>query len=384
MIDGLRYCTKCIMPETVEGQEFDGRGWCRTCVSQEQKLEVDWLERERALLKILNDATRNAKGNYDCIVPISGGKDSLWQLHVLVKRYGMKPLAVTYDHGGFCKTGLRNLSIAIESMGIPHLKLKDPDDLIKRMQKRSIELIGDPCWHCHSGVPAIALNTAMEKGIPLIVWGESTAEHGRATYAKPDKFDRNYFLRVSGKYTPEQFACDYIGLEELKNFRLPTEKQCRKLHGIHLGDYIPWNVEEQVAFIKKEYGWAGREISGSYKDYKSAECSFEGYHEFTCYLKRGYGRSSVQASEDIRAGRMTREQAIGIVPKYEAVKPVWFDEFLEDINLSRMRFQNAIINLRHPALLKVQRDKADFCDEWRTCAEDGKPFMRRLVDGEEE
>jgi hypothetical protein len=160
---------------------------------------------------------------------------------------------------------------------------------------------------------------------------------------------------------------------------LPTEKQCRKLHGIHLGDYIPWNVEEQVAFIKKEYGWAGREISGSYKDYKSAECAFEGYHEFTCYLKRGYGRSSVQASEDIRAGRMTREQAIGIVPKYEAVKPVWFDGFLKDIDMPAAECKAAMLKLRHPALKK----EPDWEPEWRTCAEDGKPFMRRLVDGEE-
>jgi N-acetyl sugar amidotransferase len=365
------------MPETVEGQEFDDKGLCRTCQSQAQKKNVDWKAREKALRKILTEAKENAKGKYDCIVPISGGKDSLWQLHVIVKEYGMNPLAVTYDHGGFCKTGLKNLAIAINKMGIDHLMFKNSYGLIRRMQKRAIELMGDPCWHCHTGVTAITLQTAVEKNIPLIIWGESTAEHGRATYDNPDKFDRDYFLRVSGKFTLKQFACDYITEKELSCFDLPSVEDCKKLNGIHLGDYVPWDVEKQVKFLKETYGWTGREISGAYKDYKSAECSFAGYHDFPCYQKRGYGRASIQASDDIRAGTITREQGFEIAQKYEQIEPKDLHEFLAEIDMTPVEYRNAIEKLKHPAAknINLPADK-----EWRKCEEDGKPFMQRLME----
>jgi hypothetical protein len=202
---------------------------------------------------------------------------------------------------------------------------------------------------------------AVAYNIPLIVWGESTAEHGRATYDKPDKFDRDYFLRVSAKLTPEQFACDYISTKDLFPFETPSIEECQPLNGIHLGDYIPWDTEAQVKFIKETYGWKGTRIEGQYKDYKSAECSMAGMHDFMCYCKRGYGRASIQLSGDMRnlerkSNTNTENETFGAFwddedrLKTEQMRPKSLDYYLEITGMSEMEFYEAISKLQRPAL----------------------------------
>lgn len=381
MFNNLKYCTKCILPETVEGQEFDSQGLCKTCQSQAQKQNVDWPARREVLGKIFADAKAAAGNNYDCIVPISGGKDSTWQMHVLVKEYGMKPLAVTFSHNWFSKTGWYNLMNGLEKFGLDHIMFTPSRQLVNKCARRSVETIGDACWHCHAGVAAFVLKMAVAYKIPLIMWGESTAEHGRATYDKPDKFDRDYFLRVSAKFTNEQFACEYLSLRDLFPFEVPSVEECEAigLNGIHLGDYLYWDTEKQVEFIKKEYGWHGTQVEGAYKDYKSVECSMAGIHDFLCYLKRGYGRASIQASGDIRDGLISREQGFELAEKFEQIEPesLWY--FLKATGMTYEELSDSIANLRHP---KAKNLAIPINPEWRDIPEAGKPFMQRLVDGE--
>ena len=110
----LRYCARCCMPETQEGVKFDELGICQACQSSEQKIHINWVDREKNLRDLLDVAKSKAGNNYDCIVPISGGKDSVYQLHVLVKVYGMKPLAVTFSHNWYSETGWYNLQNALQ------------------------------------------------------------------------------------------------------------------------------------------------------------------------------------------------------------------------------------------------------------------------------
>lgn len=292
----------------------------------------------------------------------------------------MKSLAVTFSHNWFSKTGWYNLQNAIEKMNIDHIMFTPNRDLVNRIARRSLETIGDACWHCHAGVNSFTLQVAVKWNIPLIIWGESTAEYGLSTYDKPDKFDRDYFLRVSAKLTPEQFACDYISLRDLYPFIVPSIEECKPLQGIHLGDYIPWHVEKQVEFIKKEYGWKGTEIEGAYKDYKSAECSMAGMHDFLCYLKRGYGRASIQASGDIRDYGMSREEAFELAIKYEQIEPKSLQYFLEITGLSPVEFREKIEALKHPAIQGINLPAEK---EWRKVEEAGKTFVQRLIEGAE-
>jgi N-acetyl sugar amidotransferase len=367
------------MPETREGIQFDEMGQCQACVSSEQKLHIDWTIRRKVLDAIVQEAKAKAGDNYDCILPISGGKDSTWQMHIITKELGMKPLCVTHNHNWYSKTGWYNLQNSLEKLNIDHIMFTPNRSLVNRCARRSVETIGDACWHCHMGVSAFTLKMAVAYKIPLIIWGESTAEHGRATYDKPDKFDRDYFLRVSAKFTPEQFACDYITLRDLFPYQTPSIEECEEigLNGIHLGDYVYWDAERQTEFIKQEYGWKGLEIEGTYKDYKSAECSMAGIHDFLCYLKRGYARATIQASDDIRAGLMTREEGFEIAEKYEQIRPESLKYFMEITGLKLDELRTA---MEHH--IKPQIKELNVKPEWRDIPEAGKPFVQRLIDGE--
>ena len=114
----LRYCLRCCLPETSEGLEFDELGICKACRSSEMKMHIDWVAREVELRKLLDHAREEAGTNYDCLVPISGGKDSCFQLHVLCKVYGMKPLTTTFSHTWWTETGWWNLQNCLQQFDV--------------------------------------------------------------------------------------------------------------------------------------------------------------------------------------------------------------------------------------------------------------------------
>src|SRR3990167_8491695 len=239
----LQYCVRCCMPETVEGIKFDERGICNGCNSSEEKMHIDWEQREKALaekLQFFKEKSRNRA--YDCILPISGGKDSFFQAYVMCHRYNMRPLAVTFSHNWFTEAGKRNLQLLLETFNLDHIMFTPNRSLVNRVAKKSIELIGDACWHCHAGVGAFPLQIAVKFEIPLIIWGESIAEEGcRFSYfesIKKDVFDEEYFLKVSAKSKVEDFAGNGITKKELEPFRLPTSEEYRRagIVGFHLGD----------------------------------------------------------------------------------------------------------------------------------------------------
>ena len=353
----LRYCVRCCMPETQEGLKFDELGICQACQSSEQKIHINWVEREKALRMLLENAKAKAGNNYDCIVPISGGKDSVYQLHILVKVYGMKPLAVTFSHNWYSETGWYNLQNALQEFNVDHIMFTPNRDLVNRIANRSLGAIGDACWHCHSGVGAFPLQAAVRFNIPLLIWGESIAESsGRASYIDPThKFDREYFIKVSAKRQPREMVCDTLSERDLYPFNVPTIEEIERVgvYGIHLGDYIFWDEERQTEFIRQEYGWKETEMEGAYKGYKSAECIMAGVHDFTCYLKRGYGRSTFQACVDVRNGLMTREEGFRVVREIDSERPGALDYYLKITKLSEVEFYETMKQLKHLKLIDI-------------------------------
>jgi N-acetyl sugar amidotransferase len=330
------------VPQTQEGVVFDELGVCQACQSAEQKIHIDWAERERDLRRTLDAAKASAGNNYDCIIPISGGKDSTFQLHVLTKVYGMKPLAVTFSHNWYSETGWYNLQNSLEQFNVDHIMFTPNRSVVNRIAKHSLEGIGDSCWHCHAGVGAFPLQAAVRFNIPLLVWGESIAESsGRATYKTPvRKFDREYFTKVSAKLRPDQMVRDDLSERDLYPFNVPTAEECERVgvYGIHLGDYIFWDDERQTEFVRDTYGWRETQIEGSYKRYKSAECIMPGVHDFANYLKRGYGRATFHASVDVRAGLLSRDEAWELIRQNDGVRPEGLDYYLKITGMTEEEF----------------------------------------------
>jgi len=357
-IASLKYCTRCCVPETQEGVIFDEMGICTACRSSEEKMHIDWLARERRLREILDSAKQSAGNSYDCVLPISGGKDSFFQAHVLVKVYGLKPLAVTFNQNWVSETGFYNLQRCLEVFDLDHLQFTPARGLVNRLAKKSLGTIGDACWHCHSGVGAFPLQVATRFKIPLLVWGESIAENdGRASYANPgQKFDRDYFTKVSAKLTADEMVGGDISAKDLHPFQLPSYEEIEDtgVWGLHLGDYLFWDEERQTEWIKDVYGWRETEMEGAYKGYKSAECIMSGVHDFTCYLKRGFGRTTWQASVDVRNGLLTREEGFELVKKYDQERPDALDYYLKITGLSEEEFHNQISKKKLDQLINIE------------------------------
>jgi N-acetyl sugar amidotransferase len=354
---GLQYCTRCCFPETLEGVDFDDMGICSACRSSEEKMKIDWAERERDLVRILDEAKAAAGTNYDCILPISGGKDSFFQAHVLTKVYGLKPLAVTFSHNWFSETGFYNLQRCLEVFELDHIQFTPNRAVINKLAAKSIPAIGDACWHCHAGVGAFPLNVAVRWKIPLLIWGESIAEaDGRATYRnQPYKFDRDYFTKVSARLYPQQMVDGTITARDVFPFELPSYEEIDDagVHGIHLGDYIFWDDERQMEFVRDVYGWRETEMEGAYKGYKSAECIMPGVHDFSCYMKRGFGRSTWQAAQDVRSGLLDRDDAIELASTFDARRPEALDYYLEITGMEESDFFAALDRQKHPSLKGV-------------------------------
>jgi len=323
-------------------------------------MHIDWEQREAKLRQILEEAKRLGKDRaHDCLLPVSGGKDSTFQAHVLVKVYGMRPLAVTFSHNWFTETGKRNLARLLETFDLDHIQFTPKRGLVNRLARQSIFKIGDSCWHCHAGVGAFPLQVAVKFGIRLLVWGESVAELGcKGSYEKAlegDVYDESYFLKMSSKVDIGGMASEAIPLRELEPFRFPTGKEMQDagVRGIHLGDYMFWDEERQAEFVKQEYGWEEDEVGGTYKRYKSVECIMPGVHDYTKYLKRGYGRTSDHASKDVRAGLMTREEAFELIRQIDPARPKMMDEFMRLSGLSEEEIERVIKAQRTGAATKL-------------------------------
>jgi N-acetyl sugar amidotransferase len=310
------------------------------------------------LKNILKEAKAKAGNNYDCILPISGGKDSFFQAHVLTRIYNMKPLAVTFSHNLYSETGYYNLQLLLETFNIDHIQFTPNRRLVNNLLKKSIYEIGDTCWHCHAGVGAFPLQIAVKFRIPLLIWGESIAEaSGRASYKDPvHKFDRDYFTKVSAKVLPEKMQMEGITLRDLLPFELPSyeEIDAAGVHGIHLGDFVFWDDERQTEFIRDTYGWRETEMEGSYKGYKSAECIMAGMHDFTCYLKRGFGRGTSQASVDVRVGLLSRDEGMILAARTDRQRPEVLDYYLTVTGINEPEFYEIMKEKRHEKLKETE------------------------------
>lgn len=353
----IRYCTRCCIPETQEGIQFDELGICTACRASEQKMHINWAQKEQELRRILEKA-KESSTSYDCILPISGGKDSFFQAHILTRVYGLRPLAVTFSHNWFSETGLYNLQLCLKTFDLDHIQFTPSRGKVNKIARQSLFEIGDACWHCHSGVGAFPLKVALAFDIKLLIWGESVCESsGRATYNdSTNSYDKEYFLKVSAKKTAEQIAeSANIDIKYLSEHKLPTHSEIAKaqITGLHLGDYIFWDEERQTEFIKEHYHWRETEMEGAIKGYKSVECIMAGVHDFMCYQKRAFGRATMQAAVDIRSGLMTREEGLEVAKNIDSQIPQALDYYLSITGITKEEFYASIASHKHEALKDI-------------------------------
>lgn len=340
----MRRCVRCVMPETWAGIGFDEDGVCSICREHEKEAKIDWKEREKILREILRKYKQNARirnNKYDCLVGYSGGKDTAYTLWAAVQKYGMTPLAVTFDHGfPLSPEGEWNIMEIPKRLDCDHLRFTLGNGLRNALCRKGSEINGDFCWHCHNGVGALPARISKQWDIPLQIWGEPTARYQTTDaykYEDLEEQNKEHFETVfQAGVTPEMVKPDNYELRDLMPMMWPEGKF--PLKAIYLGNYEPWNQRKHVEIITKELGWKHCETEGTYVDWDKVDCSFEPVRDWQKFIKRGFGRTTFQASKDVREGLITRKEALELVKEYDGKRPKALDVFLRETGMTEEEF----------------------------------------------
>lgn len=342
----LQRCSKCVLPQTHETILFNEKGVCNICENQAfKKSSIDWDERKKEL-DVLVEAYRG-KGDYDCIVPFSGGKDSTWTLYYLVKTYGLKPLVVRFDHGFLRPTVEENTKNVLRELGCDFHHFTPNWKVVRKLMLQSFLEKGDFCWHCHTGIASYPMWVAIRYNVPLIFWGEPTSEYtAYYTYGQKEEADEKRFNRIVnlGISADDMYVRLGGALDErdLKPFSYPPLADLKRIgyRSLYLGSYVAWDVKTQSEIIQRELKWKGDQVENVPPEYsyEKIECYMQGVRDYIKYIKRGYTRPSHLASIDIRNDRMSREDAMKMVDAYEGKRPPSLDIFLEFIGLTEEEF----------------------------------------------
>jgi N-acetyl sugar amidotransferase len=346
----LMRCSRCLLPETHETITFDIAGICSVCKNSELKDTIDWVARKKELILIADE--NRGKNAYDCIVPFSGGKDSVWTLYYIVKELRLKPLVVSFDHGFYRPNLIRNRERVLKELGVESLIYTPNWKLVQRLMLQAFLEKGDFCWHCHTGIFSYPMWVAIEKKIPLVFWGEPSSEYASYyDYSEIELVDEDRFNRIInlGMAAEDMLQRLGEGFEErdLLPFTYPPARELIQLgvKSIPLGSYIPWDVKRQTDTIKANLGWTGDFVEGvpPEYDYEKIECYMQGVRDYIKFLKRGYARTTHLTSLDIRNNRISRTDALDLVGEFEGKRPYGLDLFLEYTGLTEKEFYEIAI-----------------------------------------
>ncbi len=349
----MRRCSKCVMLETQDMISFDKDGVCATCRQIEYKQgKIDWVAREQDLIKLLEKY--RGQGTHDCIVPFSGGKDSTFQAYILARKYKVKPLLVSFDHGFYRPNTLENNERTIKKLGLDYIKFKPDWQVVKKLMRESLIRKGDIMWHSHCGIYAYPMQVAIQTKIPVIFWGEPTSEYvSYYSYEEDEIVDEKRFNRVVNLGINAE---DMVGmldgkvaLRDLWPYTYPSTKDLKALgyRSLCLGNYIPWDTRKQSEIINKELGWQGIKVEGIPFErywYEKTEDAFQGIQDYLKWIKRGMSRMTHLASIDIRNARMTREEGLKMIEQYEGYRPASLDVFLKAINMTEDEFNRIALS----------------------------------------
>lgn len=342
----LKRCKKCLLPETHETIIFDDQGICNVCRQNEfKKDKIDWKLKKKELDELIEQY--RGKNEYDCLVPFSGGKDSTWALYYLMKEYKIKPLVVRFDHG-FLRPNLNDNTVrTLRNLGADFHSFTPNWKVVQKLMLQSFLEKGDFCWHCHTGVFSYPMWVAIRYNVPLIFWGEPSAEYtSYYSYDQPEEVDEKRFNRAVNLGISALDMAVRLGGEmderDFKPYTYPPLKELRRIQykSVCLGSYIPWDVKAQSKIIHDELGWQGdvvENVPPGY-NYEKIECYLQGVRDYIKYIKRGYTRPTHLGSIDIRHDRLTREEGMDMLTKYEGKKPASLEIFLEMVGLTEDEF----------------------------------------------
>ena len=333
----LRYCTRCVMPDTKPDLRLDEEGVCSACRAYERRAEVDWAQRRRDLDEILARFRTNGK-HWDCIVPVSGGKDSTYQV-VRMLQMGLNPLCVTATTCDLSDIGRKNIQ-NIKHLGVDYVEFS-PDPLVRaKLNRIGLTEVGDISWPEHVGIFTNPVRAAVQFNVPLIVWGENSQnEYGGPAAAQDSNVLTRRWLEefggLLGLRVSDLTAAYGIAQHKLLPYQYPSDEELSRVGvtGLFLGHYIPWDGLSN-ALIASANGFTtlSHAVEGSMVTYENLDNHQTGIHDYFKFLKFGFGRATDIACLHIRRGRISREDGLAVVRERDGKFPwTYLDKPLEDI-----------------------------------------------------
>lgn len=370
----IRYCTRCLYPDTKPDLGFDEHGVCSACSAFEKRAAVDWDVRRGEFLRIV-DQYRSADGsNYDCVVPVSGGKDSTYQV-IRLLQHGLNPLCVTGTTDSLSDIGRRNIE-NLKRLGVDYIEVSFNPIIRRRLNKLCLTQIGDISWPEHVAIFTTPIRIAVKMGIRLVVWGENSQHEygGPATSQESNVLDRRWLEEFGGLLGLR--VTDLIGQMGIQPHHLipyayPGDAELKQVSvtGIFLGYFFPWDGLTN-ALIAQAYGFevSPTLVEGSLANYENLDNHQTGIHDYFKYLKFGFGRATDIANNHIRRGRLLRADALEMVKRHDGMYPGTclgkpLEDILAEIDMSVDEFDKVCDRFTNKRLFKqdekgkLQRDR---------------------------
>jgi N-acetyl sugar amidotransferase len=315
------------MPDTKPDLHLDDEGVCNACRSYENRKKVDWDSRHKELLQVVEKFRNRDGSNWDCIVPVSGGKDSTYQV-VRLMQLGLNPLCVTSTTCDQTKLGRQNLD-NLRRLGVDHVAISPNPRVRAKLNRAALIQVGDISWPEHVGIFTIPVRAAVQFNVPLLVWGENSQNEygGPAAAADNNVLNRRWleeFGGLLGLRVSDMVGTEGIQAKDLICYNYPSDEDLARVGvtGLFLGHYMPWDglsntlIAQSNGFITYD-----KIVEGSIVNYENLDNHHTGIHDYFKYLKFGFGRATDLACLHIRRDRFTRKDGLESVKRNDGLFP---------------------------------------------------------------
>lgn len=357
----MRYCKKCILPDTRPNLVLNKEGVCNACASSKTKSSIDWQARENLFKQVVQNA-KAKKRDYDCLIPVSGGKDSTWQV-VQCLKYGLKPLAVTWKTPARTEIGRKNLENLIR-VGVDHIDVQVNPEVEKKFMLKAFKRFGSTAIPMHLAIFNIPIKIAEKFSIPLIIWGENSAFEYGGTEEEQKGFELDdAWLKkfgVTHGTTAKDWVDDGLTEQDLAIYQGPTSEELKRkgVLAVFLGYYFQWDPEKSLSVAAKHGFQKNKEARTGYYDYADIDDDFISIHHYLKWHKFGFTRLFDNLSIEIREGRMDRKFALETLLKSGDQKPKEdIEKFCHFAGIQTSDFDGICENFRNQEIWKEKNGK---------------------------
>lgn len=375
----VQYCRRCLYrSDHPLGLVIDDSGVCSGCRIHEEKDQLDWRWRWQRLSELVKPYRSTQGDAYDCIIPVTGGQDSYFTVHVVKNLLGLNPLLVAYNRYYNTPLGIRNLA---------NLRIRFNCDIliqnvnlgsVKNIVRSTLHQLGSMHWPVLAGHTVFPVQTAVRYGIPLIIWG------GHQGVEQVGMYSHEHEVEMTRRYRKDHDlmgfeADDLLSIfntlkeEDIWQYRYPDDASLNRIgvRGVYLSNFVRWDPKSQHEDMIRLYGYQAAPLARTFDTYEHVDCfNYMDIHDLLKFYRHGYSRVTDHASREIRHGRLTRSQALKLVRHHEIQPARYLDLFANWLGMDNASLQFMLNQQRNPKHWQTSSPGEWQFKGWSTLADD--------------